>query len=233
MMRYIFICIMITAFIAVAIAGDKTKVPDKPPLIPSEFVWLFGIIPPNVTVSHHYALTNPHEDTVTIVDIDADCDCTTVPKTPIAIPPGETYLLKAEFDTRTYYGETNRNIVITTDYDPVPKLIVYFSSIASQMPKSLRISPSMTAFIPGKDSQAFTITNLTRQKTTFTVLIDHDSTLKVSETTFDIDGGQSREITIAPIWDRIAPGYTHSCVVLEFTRENAYQVSIPIKLNKF
>jgi len=233
MMRYIFIGILISALTTAAMAGDKTKVPDKPPLVPSEFVWLFGIIPPNAKVSHHYALTNPHDDTVTIVDIKADCDCTAIPKTPIAIAPGDTYLLRAEFDTRSYYGETNRDIEITTDYDPLPKMIVYFSSIASQMPKSLRISPSMTAFIPGKDSQTFTITNLSRQKTTFTVLIDHDSTLKVSETTFEIDGGQSREITIAPIWDRIVPGYTHSCVVLEFTRDNTYQVSIPIKLNKF
>ncbi len=233
MKTYILSATVILALALGSLAAEKRSSPTEPPLVPSELIWVFGIIPPSAKVTHHYALSNPHEDTVTITEIESDCDCTTVPKAPVAIAPGETYLLKVEFDTRTYYGETNREIKITTDYEPLPKMILYFTSVASQMPRTLRLEPPMTAFIPGKDSQTFVIRNLSDQITSFTVLLDHDSVLTTSDSEFDLKGKQAREITISPVWEHVAPGYTHSCVVLEFRRDKVYYVSIPIKINKF
>jgi hypothetical protein len=216
------------------IAAKKQEYKPEPPLTASEMIWLFGMIPPDATVTHHFALTNTHKDTITINSIDADCECVTVPKTPIAVAPGQTYLLKVDFNTKTYIGETNRDIKITTDYDSLPVMVLYISSLAGQMPRTLKITPAFTAFIPGKDEQTFTIENLSDLRTDFAVLIDHDSSLVPSETEFTLKGRQSHDLTLRPDWNKVSTGDSYGCVVLEYTRsDTAYQATIPVTLNKY
>ncbi len=226
----IFLLLLAVGFIGAV----KQDYEPEPPLVVSEMIWLFGMMPRDAKVTHHFALTNQHKDTVTILSIDADCECTTVPKGPVAVPPGETYLLKVGFDSKTYFGETNRDIKITTDYDSLPVMVLYISSLAGETPRTLKITPPLTAFIPGKNEQTFTVENLSDMKTDFAVLIDHDSILVPSETEFTLKGKQSHEFTLSPIWDKVPRGYSYSCAVLEFTRaDTSYQASIPITLNKY
>ncbi len=216
------------------LSGAKQEYKPEPPLTASEMIWLFGMLPRDAKVSHHFALTNPHKDTITILSVDADCECVTVPKGPVAVPPGGTYLLKVGFDSKTYFGETNRDIKLTTDYDSLPVMVLYISSLVGESPRTLKITPPFTAFIPGKNEQTFTVQNLSDRKTEFKVLVDHDSILVPSETAFTLKAKQSQEFTLNPVWDKVPTGNSYSCVVLEFTRaDTSYQASIPITLNKF
>lgn len=205
----------------------------EPALIPSEQMWVFGMIPQDGRVSHHYHLTNPHKDTVTILKIETDCDCTRAPKGPVAVPPGKSYLLPVIFDTRTYFGQTNRDIRLVTDYAPNPELTLYFTSFTSRLPGSISISPTSTVFIRGKDAQSFVITNVADEKTEFTILVDHDSSLIVSPATFTLGGKQRQEIKVSPLWDRFPKGEHFRCLVVEAARKERFRVSLPIKINKF
>jgi len=225
-----FTLLIVVVLSQMALAAQKDP---EPALIVSEQLWVFGMIPQDGRVSHHYVLTNPHKDTVTITKIDSDCDCTRVPKGPVAIPPGKTYLLPVIFDTRTYFGQTNRDINLATDYAPNPELTIYFTSFTSRLPGSITISPPSTAFIRGKDMQAFTITNVTDEKTEFTIFVDHDSSLTVSPTSFTLRGKQRQEINVSPIWDRFPTGENFRCLVVEAARKERFRVSIPVKINKF
>lgn len=217
----------------IAFSEQKKTAPPPLPLEPDQHLWQFGMIPRDGWVSHHYALTNRHEETVNITEIVNDCDCTHLPRTPISIAPGETYLLRVLFDTRTYVGETNREIRLVTDFSPNPEMTIYFTSLTSRLPNTVSIEPRSTAFITGKNSQVFTVKNLTDEETRFTIYLDNDSVLTVSETDFTLDDKESREITVSPRWDRIGPGASRSCLVVEVARNEAFRVSIPIKLNKF
>ena len=114
-------------------------------------------------MNHHYVLHNSNPDTVTILSLVPGCDCTHVPKTPIVIPPGQSHLLEVQFDTRTYFGETNRDVHVVTNHKPNAEMDLYFGSVAARAPGSVTIEPSSTAFILGKNSQAFTIKNLVRR----------------------------------------------------------------------
>jgi hypothetical protein len=233
MKRLLIFSLIIFLLAGIALSGKKRSGESALPLEPDEFMWHFGMVPKDAWVSHHFALTNTHKDTITITKIDADCDCTYTPRTPVSVPPGETYLMKVLFDTRTYFGETNRNILIVTDYKPSPEMPVYFTSLAARRPNTITVSPRSTAFIPGKDTQKFTIENLSDEKTQFKIYIDSDSVFTVSETEFTIKGKQESDITVFPIWDRIPNGSHHSCLVLEASRGEAFRVTIPIKINKY
>lgn len=202
-------------------------------LIPSEYIWFYGIIPQDGWVTHHYRLTNPQKDTVTITRIVPGCDCSRVPKPPLSIPPGGSYLLKTEFDTKTYFRETNRDIEITTDYAPNPEMFLYFGSLIGRPSNTVEIVPRSTVFISGKNAQVFTIRNLTAEKASFRLFIDNDSTLQVSEHEFEIEGHNEFEITVSPLWEKFTVGATYSCLVLEVIRDKPFRITIPIKVNLF
>lgn len=211
----------------------KSAAPIPGGLIPSEYVWFYGIIPQDGWVTHHYRLTNLQKDTITITEIVPGCDCTHVTKPPLSIPPGESYLLKTEFDTKTYFGETNRDIQIITDYSPNPEMFLYFGSLIGRPSNTVEITPASTVFIAGKNTQVFTIRNLRAEKASFRIFIDNDSTLQVSEHEFEIDGNDQFEITVSPLWEKFGVGSSHSCLVLEVIRDKPFRITIPIKVNVF
>jgi hypothetical protein len=214
-------------------AADQKDKKQGLPLNPDQFLWNFGMIPRDAVVCHHFALTNFYEDTVTITEIISDCDCTKTPKTPITVAPGETYLLPVEFDTKTYLGETNRDIHLVTDYEPSPEMTIYFTSQASRLPNTVAIAPRMTAFIPGKNSQEFTIENLSDEKTRFAIYIDNDSTFSLSESSFTLKGKQKKQVIVSADWDRISQGSHFRCLVVQVSRKENFGFSIPIKINKY
>ncbi|MCP4566419.1 MAG: DUF1573 domain-containing protein [FCB group bacterium] len=242
MKSLIFIPLVLLALSSFADADQKQKVNTEAqlaenqilPLIPSEQIWFYGFIPKDAWVSHHYFLYNPHDDTVTITKMISGCECTHIPRGPVVIPPQQTYLLKSQFDTRTYSGELNRDIHIVTDYEPSPEMDLYFISLTASAPRSLSISPSSTMFIKGKKSQSFIIKNKSTKTTNVTVLTDNDSTLSVSDVNFKIKGQDEHELIVKPHWEDIEKGQHYSCVVLEITRkEEIFRIAIPIKIVLF
>jgi hypothetical protein len=228
------LALIILMMSAVATAGvEKRAAPAEPPLTPSEYVWFFGYIPEGSWVSHHYVLHNPHANPVTILSLVPGCDCTHVPTPPITIPPGKSYLLEVLFDTRTYFGETNRDVHVVTDYTPNPVMDLYFGSLAARTPGSVTIEPPSTAFIAGKNSQTFTIRNLSDETTQFRLFPDNDSSITLSEDRFSLPGKGEKTVTAAPRWEKFPAGSSYSCLVMEVTRTKPFRVTIPIKINKF
>ena len=232
-MKSAFSLILLGFMAGLAIAGAKTPVASQPPLVPSEQVWIYGYIPKDGWVSHHYFLTNPHKDTITIKELIPGCDCTYLPKGPITIPPGGTYLLESTFDTRTYFGETNRDIHIVTDFAPNPEMDLYFLSVVDRQPGSVEIAPTSTAFIEGKETQTFKIKNLSDDATHFVVHVDNDSLFTVSQNELSSSGKGEVQFTATPIWDRIHAGTTHTCIVVDVIRDKELRITIPITVSKY
>lgn len=216
-----------------AAGAEKKAAPAEPPLTPSEYVWFFGYIPEGSWVSHHYVLHNFRPDTVRILSLVPGCDCTHLPTAPITIPPGKSYLLKVLFDTRTYFGETNRDVHIVTDFAPNPEMDLFFGSVAARAPGSVAVEPPSTAFIPGKNSQTFTIKNLSEETTQFRLFLDNDSSVTLSEDRFSLSGIGEKTVTVTPQWEKFPAGSTYSSLVLEVVRAKPFRVTIPIKINKF
>ncbi len=234
-MKRLSILVLLTIVVCAGLAdaAEKKGASGAPPLTVSENVWLYGFIPKDSWVSHHFVLTNPHAEPVTILTLTPGCDCTHVPRGPVTIPPGKTYLLKVLFDTRTYFDETNRDVHIVTDYRPSPEMDIYFGSIASRSPTTVSVTPPSTAFIPGKSSQEFIIKNLSDETSHFRVFIDNDSTLTVAPDFLTLNAQGEGRIVVTPRWDLFPVGPTYSCLVVEVARKQPFRFTIPIKINKF
>jgi len=231
--KNLLIALLTALFLCSLLAAAQKETPKDPPLTSSEPIWIYGFIPEGAWVGHHYVLCNSHPDTITIVDLIASCDCTHLPRPPIVILPGQRYLLETSFDTRTYFGETNRDIHLVTNYKPNPEMELHFSSFIGKSPQAAVISPPSTAFIPGKDSQAFIIESKIDSTIKVIIHLDNDSSLTVSETVFSIAPMGKREITVSPIWSLFAPGDNYSSFVIEFLGNNPSRITVPVKINKY
>ncbi|MEE9442894.1 MAG: DUF1573 domain-containing protein [candidate division Zixibacteria bacterium] len=218
--------------ISMGIADDNIDTNDFP-LLPSEFVWVYGFIPQDAQVSHHYTLLNHHKDTITITELIPGCDCTHVPRAPITIPPGEIYTLPVKFDSKTYRGEVQQDVRIVTDYEPYPEIHVYFALIIGRSPKTVKIDPISTVFIMGKKSQKFSLQNLINEKASVSIKIDHDSGFVVSESNFELKGNSTVEFEISPVWENLPYGPHYAAIVIELERKEKFQLTIPVKTNKF
>jgi len=226
--------ILISLFIINSMISAKDSGPPPPPLEVSDQVWYFGIIPKDSWVSHHYFLTNPHEDTVTITGITPGCDCTHAPKPPIKIAPGETYTFKILFDTRTYFGETNRDILLETDYAPNAELELFFASEVARPIDRINIKPLSTVFISGINEQTLSIRNTSGNDLKIRMVLDNDSSLTANPMEFDLDKNSSRQVLITPAWDKFKTGSHYHCISVDIDGPPGLsRVTIPVKVNKF
>ncbi len=206
----------------------------NPPLVPSEYVWFFGYIPKDGWVTHHYSMTNNHEDTVTITKLIPGCDCTQLPRVPIVVPPGESRLIEVGFNTKTYSGETNRDVHVITDFAENPNMDLFFASMVGYQPRTVKVTPPSTVFIAGKEKQTFSVANLLDSEVKVRILIDNDSTMSVTETEFTLDEKESMEFSVLPDWKKLEYGPKYKTIAIEFERgTEIFRVSIPIKSNKF
>lgn len=207
--------------------------PTTNALIIPQQIWDFGAVPENGIVTHHFPLINPHSDTVTIVDFEAECDCTKLPPTPIVIPPGETILLKVTFNSKTYVGPTNRAVGLITDYPSDSLQSIYYASVASQLPVTIKITPLSVAFIPGKKVQKITIENMVVTESKCRILLDNDSLFTVSNDNFTLGRYEKIVIEVSPIRDNVSELPAYSCLTLEVSRKELFRVSIPVKIVEF
>ena len=78
----------------------------------------FGDVKESGKVGHDFKFTNTGKSPVIISDVKASCGCTTPtwPKEPIM--PGQTAVIKAEFDTENRPGIFNKTITITANTEP-------------------------------------------------------------------------------------------------------------------
>lgn len=62
-------------------------------------------------------LTNTGSDTLTIMSVQSTCGCTTVKHPKSALAPGESDIIKVEFNSTGFYGPATRHVNITSN-DP-------------------------------------------------------------------------------------------------------------------
>jgi hypothetical protein len=226
---YLMAALILGAAAAYPAASQETPTP----LEVSEKFWFFGLVPVDATVAHHFILTNPHADTVHIIKLIPGCDCTHLPPTPIAVPPKGTRLLRVEFDSKTYFGEINRDVHIVTDFSPNPEMDLYFGTYIGPPLETIRIAPPSLLFIRGVDEQSIEITNLSSEITKFRMIVDNDSALAVSPEHFTLAKGDVEKVTIRPRFENVPAGGYHSCVIMEAVRKDVIRASVPVKLNKY
>jgi len=75
----------------------------------------FGNLGRNTKAEYAFEFHNPYQQPIHIVSVRSSCGCTTPSVPRKTIPPGETGLILAQFNTRSFIGTKSANITVVFD----------------------------------------------------------------------------------------------------------------------
>jgi len=90
-------------------ATTTTAAPQDP------FTWDFGKVKAGKVLAHDFILKNEKGSVLRITDVRTSCGCTVSKVTKKTIAPGESTVIKVQFDSEGYYGPAQQFVYVTTD----------------------------------------------------------------------------------------------------------------------
>lgn len=90
------------------------------------YSWDFGRVEEGAVLKHNFVLKNESANTLNIKDVNTSCGCTVSKVEKKALMPGESTLIKVQFDTKGYAGKTQQYTYVNTDSldNPIVRFII-------------------------------------------------------------------------------------------------------------
>ncbi len=123
----------------------------------NEQVHNFGHVGIGFAVQHTFRIPNTGKTAVKLTKLEINCECTTGRIIDSLIAPGDTGRIVVNFDTKDYYGPTNKSFKVYTDNPESPMFELYYVSIVGQWYEGLKPVPFSLFFLPGAASKQFEI----------------------------------------------------------------------------
>jgi hypothetical protein len=206
--------------------------PDSPKIELIDDSWDFGFIPSDYTVVHYYRVKNVGNGDLTIDRLVADCDCTSAHAMKKVIPPDSTTEIKLIFETKGYYGANTRHLTIHSDDPENPAVMIDYTSNIGVIPSQLRVSPKSMFFLPGHKPKELILENLTDDDIEFSLLLESDSVVTVSETGGKLKSGKNVSIKVAPKAD-LPRGTHYSSLAVTFISEIDVRQTVPLRIVRY
>lgn len=122
-------------------------------------VYDFGHIGIDFKIYHSYPIFNNGSKPVKITGLDVNCDCTTVSKSDSIIAPNDSVMITVSFETKNYYGPTNKIFTVRTDDSLRPEIKFFYLSIVGQWFNGLKPAPMSLFFLSGHNDKTITVPN--------------------------------------------------------------------------
>lgn len=161
-------------------------------------VFDFGHVGIDFNVFHTYTYINRTDQTVTISDVVVSCDCSTVQLIDSLVEPGDTAFFKLTFNTRDYYGPTNKSFTATTTDPENPELKYYYLATVGQWHHGLQPEPFSLFFLPGKKQATVSVPNRKFDEIRLTEVIAHDATFDVKVLEKSADKSKAVKLEVSP-----------------------------------
>lgn len=158
----------------------------------------FGHIGIDYKVFHNFLLFNNGEKPYKVDSFKVSCDCTNIKLSDSTVNPGDTVQFSLSFETKNYYGPTNKTFTIYTDYQPLAQYKFYYQSIIGQWVGGLKPSPESVMLLPGHKPKTVSIPNRLFDEISIISSIQHDSSFTLELVAPTASKGGELLITIAP-----------------------------------
>lgn len=198
-------------------------------------VFDFGHVGIDFNVFHQYYFANPTDKPIKITDIEVSCDCSSVMQSDTLVMPGDTVYFVLTFNTRDYYGPTNKSFTVFTDHPDIPELKYYNMSTVGQWFQGLKPSNISLFFIPGRNSASIKIPNRKFDEISFGRIMPFDTTFTYNVVKESAETGEAIEIEVFPI-QGLVKGTRLSSLTFEVERsgeEKPAIFSIPVKIVRY
>jgi hypothetical protein len=206
---------------------------NKPPSI--ELIddsWDFGFIPTDYTVVHYYRVKNVGGEDLHIDRLVPNCDCTSAHVKNKVIPPDSTTEIRLTFETKGYYGANTRHVTIHSDDPEKPAVTIDYASNIGVVPKQLRVYPKSLFFLPGHKPKELSLENLTDDDVEFSINLEPDSIVTLSESGGKLKSGKSVSVIIAPRAD-LSGGTHYSSLTITFVSKIDVRQTVPLRVVRY
>lgn len=178
--------------------GPATSVADARELDFAEAGFDFGHVGIDYKVFHHFLLFNNGDKPYKVDSFNVSCDCTEVKLSDSIVNPGDTVRFSLSFETKNYYGPTNKTFTIYTDYQPLAQFKFYYQSIVGQWIGGLKPTPESVMLLPGNKPKTVSIPNRLFDEVSIIKQVQHDSSFTVELLSPKASKGGELLIRIAP-----------------------------------
>ena len=181
---------------------------------------------------HYYRVKNVGSSDLNIGRLVADCDCTSARALKKVIPPDSTTEIKLIFETKGYYGANTRHLTIHSDDPENPTVTIDYTSNIGVIPSQLKVSPKSMFFLPGHKPKELVLENLTDDEVEFSLILESDSVVTVSETGGKLKSGRSVSLQVAPK-DDLPHGTHYSSLAVTFISEIEVRQTVPLRIVRY
>jgi len=195
----------------------------------------FGHTGIDYKVFHDFLLFNNGEKPYKVDSFDVSCDCTEVKLSDSIVNPGDTVRFSLSFETKNYYGPTNKTFTIFTNYGALAEYKFYYQSIVGQWVGGLRPSPESVMFLPGHKPKTISIPNLLFDEISISKQVQHDSSFTTELLAPKATKGGNLLIRIVP-GDHLKSGTHMSSLTIEITTGSDRKpvvLTIPTRIVKY
>jgi hypothetical protein len=175
-------------------------------------------------------ISNTGNDTLTIVGIQTSCGCTTVKHPKSALAPGESDIIKVEFNSTGFYGPSTKYVNITSN-DPNRSYVTVAltADVRNELEPVSKSSVLWVGTIPlGKTAtQELVFKNLSGRTLTITRVLSKNPgiTVKPGSTSIPASG----ELKVTVVVQAAQEGYVSEEVFLETDSKN--QPRVPLRVS--
>jgi len=195
----------------------------------------FGHIGIDYKVFHDFLLFNNGDKPYRIDSLDVSCDCTDVKLSDSTVNPGDTVRFLLSFETKNYYGPTNKTFTVYTTYQPLAQFRFYYQSIVGQWVGGLRPAPESVMFLPGHKPKIISIPNRLFDEISIVKRVQYDSSFSVELLTPKAAKGEQLQVRITPNSNLESGTYMSSLTIKIATGDDREPVilTIPTRIVKY
>jgi len=189
-----------------------------------------GILYNGAVKSAEIKVRNTGNDTLTIVGVQSSCGCTTVKHPKSALAPGESDIIKVEFNSTGFYGPATKYVNITSN-DPNRSYVTVTltADVRNELEPVSKSSVLWVGTIPlGKSAtQELVFKNLSGRTLTITRVISKNPSITVKPERMSVPA--SGELKVTVVVQAAQEGYVSEEIFLETDSKN--QPRVPLRVS--
>jgi Protein of unknown function (DUF1573) len=194
--------------------------------------WDFGSVPSDFRLIHYYKIKNTGNDILHVTRLNANCDCTSAQIKDSLVAPGDSTNIRMVFNTREYYGTTNRKLTIISNDPSKPAFDVDYSANIDFFHKLHTSDPKYLTFLQGQNMKPVKLINNSGDEIDYILEKEPDSIFTVDKTSGSIGAGKYETVNVT-IKDNLRKGTFYSNFTVTYNTEPKLRLSIPVKVVRY
>ena len=233
-MKKLPLCLLLTGLLMLFAVGS-TYSTAQPKLEFAESILDFGHIGIDYKVFYNFRFSNAGDAPLEIESVVPSCDCSRTHASAQVIQPGDSGLIRLEFQTRDYFGPTSQSFTITSNDPDNPTQKIFYVSTVGRWIRGIKPDPIYLFFLPGNSPKKITIANTHFPDLKASLIDQADDYFSVKLLKDKASQGEMIEVEVIP-GEPPTPGTHNSNFRLAVDvpdKEEPVILTIPVKIVKY